>query len=72
MPESAFGYFLGRRNARVVRLLEDNHSVAATIQGLLEHLVDVAADKGCEFKDLELETPFVAGEYLKARIIVKR
>lgn len=72
MPTSAFEYFLGRRNARVVDLLERNESVSATLQGLLEHLVDVADEKGCRFEDLELDSPFVQGEYLKARIVAKR
>lgn len=72
MPENAFEVFLGRQNARVVRLLEQNHSVSGAIQGLLEHLVSVAEDRGVDFADLELEDVFVAGDNLRGRIVVKR
>jgi hypothetical protein len=72
MPTSAFEYFLGRRNARVVSLLERNEGVAAMLQGLLEHLVDVAEERGVPFEDLVVDRPFVHGEYLKARIQITR
>lgn len=72
MAESAFHYFIQRRNARVVQLLERNESVSAMLQGLLEHLVSVAEDHGVPFEQVELDRPFVQGEYLKARILVKR
>lgn len=72
MAENAFQYFLGRQNARVVKLLEQNHGVSAALQGLLEHLVAVAEDRGVEFSDLQLEDVFVAGDNLRGRIVVKR
>lgn len=72
MPTNAFEFFLGRQNARVVKLLEQNHDVSAALQGLLEHLVSVAEDRGVEFRDLALEDVFVAGDNLRGRIVVKR
>lgn len=73
MPANAFEFFLQRRNARVVQLLEQNDSVSGALQGLLEHLVDFADDKGVPFRDLDLNDAHVTRDnQLVARILVKR
>lgn len=72
MPANAFEFFLNRQNARAVQLLERNHSVAGALQGIIEHLVSVAEDEGVPFEDLRLEDVFVAGGYLRGRIVLQR
>lgn len=74
MPaENAFTFFLQRKNAHIVKLLETNHSVAGAIQGLLEHLVDFAAEKGVPYTAIELADVHVTREnMLVARIHAKR
>lgn len=69
MPENAFQYFVGRRNAACVRMLEQNHEVSNFLQSILEHLVDYANQKGMAFADVKLDSPFVSSDgYIKARI----
>lgn len=69
MPESPYQYFLGRRNAATVRLLEQNEDVNEFIRAFLEHLVDYANHEGVRFADVRIDRPFVSNDgYLKARI----
>jgi hypothetical protein len=73
MADSAFTYFLQRRNAHVVRLLETNHSVAGALQGLLEHLVEYAEERGVPYTAIELADVHVTRDnQLVARIHAKR
>lgn len=73
MPENAFGYFLQRKNARIVRLLETNHNVSGAIQGLLEHLTDFADEKGVRFDQVVIDNLHVTrDDQLVARLLVKR
>lgn len=71
--QNAFEFFLERRNARVVGLLTTNATIATAIQGLLEHLVDFADEKGVPFRDIDLSDLHVTRDnYLVARIHAKR
>ena len=69
MPESPHQYFLGRRNAATVRLLEQNEDVNQFIRALLEHLVDFADKQGIRYAEVNLDRPFVTDDgYIRARI----
>lgn len=69
MPQSPLEFFLGRRNAACVRLLEQNDDVNEFSRALLEHLVDYAEREGIEFRDIKLDRPYVTNDgYIKARI----
>jgi hypothetical protein len=73
MATNALEYFIERNNARVVRLLETNHSVAGAIRGLLEHLVEFAEEKGVPYTAVELTDVHVTRNHeLVARIYAKR
>jgi hypothetical protein len=69
MPTSAFEYFVGRRNAAMVQLLERNPEVSGFMQALLEHLVDWSKEHGVRYEDIKLDVPFVSHDgYIRARI----
>lgn len=59
MPQSAFEYFLGRENARIVQLLEDNREIAETIQGLLERMVEYCHHKGIDPRTVAIRDPYI-------------
>lgn len=69
MATSAFEYFLGRENARIVRFLERNHSVSSFMQALVAHLTEFAEKNHLRPEDLELELPYIAhDEFIRARV----
>lgn len=69
MATTSFEYFLGRRNAACVQLLERNHDMGAFIQGLLEHVVQYAEREGIAVEDVKLDLPFVSDDgYIQGRI----
>ena len=73
MASNAFEFFLERKNARIVKLLEQNHSISGALQGLLEHLVEFADEKGVPYPDIELADVHVTRDsMLVARIYAKR
>lgn len=73
MPANALEYFVQRRSAHVVRLLDENRQIAGFVQALLEHLVDHAVEKGVRYADLDLDTPHITRDnVLVARITTKR
>lgn len=71
MATTAFEYFLGREQSRMVRFLERNESFSTFVEALLAHLTKLAEERGCRPEDIELLTPFVQGEYIQARFRVK-
>lgn len=73
MPENAFQYFLGRKSARVVKLLEDNNEVAEYMQGLLEELVQVADKAGVPYRKLGIRDAFIHGPSMtvRARVVLR-
>jgi hypothetical protein len=46
MPANAYEYFVGRTNARIVKLLDENPEISQTILRLLEEMVEFADHKG--------------------------
>jgi|OpeIllAssembly_1097287.scaffolds.fasta_scaffold00003_12 hypothetical protein len=76
MAETAFQYFQGRTNSRVVNLLERNHDVSKVVLGLLEALVQFADDKGVPIERVKLHDAYLeptdAGyAQLRARFVVR-
>lgn len=70
MPENALQYFMGRRQAAVVRLLEQNEDVSSFIQALLEHLVEYADKEGLRFGDIKIDRPFITNDgVIKGRLV---
>lgn len=73
MATTAFEYFVGRDNQRMVYLLEQNESVSKFVQGLLDHLVSYCDREGVKFADLEIDMPYVANdEHIRGRIVRTR
>lgn len=69
MATTPFEYFLGRRNAACVQLLEKNQDINEFIRSLLEHVVDYANHEGIRVEDVKIDMPFVTNDgYVKARI----
>ena len=69
MPESAFEVFQGRRNARIVRMLEENPHVSAFMQGILETLIDHCEETGIDYRLIKVADPYLTRDgYFTARI----
>jgi len=64
---------VGRRQARIVALLERNQSVRAFIQELVAKLSAHAASDGGSFEQVLLDQPYITNftgdEYIRARIL---
>lgn len=48
MPANPYEYFVGRSNARIVRLLEENPDIAQMVMTLLESMVEYCDDIGVD------------------------
>ena len=70
MATTPLEFFMGRRNAACVRLLEQNSDVNDFTRALLEHLVDYAKREGIEYADIKLDRPYITNDgYIRARIM---
>lgn len=69
----SFDTYIGRRQARIVGLLERNPSVRSFIQELVMKLSVHAEARGGTFEQLTLDQPSIANvtgdEYVRARIL---
>lgn len=71
MARSAFELFESEQS-QVVKFCQQNESVSAFIQGVLEHCVQYCNRKGVAFRDVVLDVPFVGDdEFFRARLRVK-
>lgn len=69
----SYDQYIGRRQARIVALLERNRSVRTFIQDLVEKLSEHAELRGGRFEHVALDKPFILNhtgdEYVRARIL---
>jgi len=72
MPSNAFEYFLQRRNARLVRMLERNREIAEMIQGLLENIEEHCVNKGLDVAKVGIRDAFVTSDGVVTLRIVPR
>lgn len=73
MPASAYEYFVGRTNARVVRLLDDNPQISTMILRLLEEMVEHADHRGVKPKDLGIADARITHDgHFSGRIVLRR
>jgi hypothetical protein len=69
VPSSAFEYFVGQENRKVVRLLEENRDISQFFMSLLDHLVKHCEATGTSFRDLQIQDPYVSPDgYIRARV----
>lgn len=69
MATTAFEYFLGRENQRIVKFLERNESVSSFLQALVAHLSEFAEKESIRIEDIELEAPYITPDgYLRGRV----
>jgi hypothetical protein len=59
VPSNAFEYFLGRQNARIVKVLEDNRDISEAIQGLLERIVEHCDQRGIPPHKVAIRDPYI-------------
>lgn len=70
MAATAFEYFVGRKNAACVQLLEKNQDVSEFIAALLDHLAQYADREGISVTDVKLDRPYITSDgYIKARLM---
>ena len=69
MATTAYEYFAGRQNARIVKFLERNESVASFVQALADELSEFCEKNKIRPEDIELELPYIAhDEHIRARV----
>jgi ketopantoate reductase len=73
MPENAFQFFLGRKNAKLVKLLEENTEVSEFFQGILEELVAVADKEGVPYSRLGVRDAFIHAptKTIRAQVVLR-
>lgn len=70
MATTPHEYFMGRRNAATLRVLETNGDISTFIRALLEHIADFASQNGIDVKDVKIDSPFITDDgYLRGRIL---
>lgn len=70
MATTPLEFFMGRRNAATVKVLEQNEDITKFIRALLEHITDFATQNGVDVGEVKISLPSIGDDgTLRARIL---